>query len=67
MIVKILIYLIANKIKIKLIITNLMYICRITLLEKGIITFDYNRNYKININLKVVLPSHPYHIVDQSP
>jgi len=44
-----------------------MYICRITLLEKGIITFDYNTSYKININSKVVLPSHPYHIVDQSP
>ena len=36
-------------------------------MEKGIITFDYNTSYKININSKVVLPSHPYHIVDQSP
>lgn len=29
--------------------------------------FQYNMKYMVNTNSKVVLPSHPYHIVDQSP
>lgn len=59
-----------NLIKNNLFVTNIIDQWRITLLsilKNNMDNFQYNLRNRININSKVVLPSHPYHIVDQSP
>ena len=59
-----------NLIKNNFFVTNIINQWRITLLsilKIDVDNFQYNLRNMVNTNSKVVLPSHPYHIVDQSP